>query len=218
MKINEILHEGPLDFIKKYGAKVASGIAGAASAVAANRSARELSSNADQSTATEKAYLKSRADLMWKSFNRILTTYRAAHGGVDPTNFKDFVVNFANQYIRAESNSPDILTLSNAINGAKDSQDIYNYLYSRWAESQSAPPPATPSPATPPPATPQPTTPTAGAGAFGQMAGQLNAMAPPETSSTGGTTRQTTTGQRHTANPNNPNKPGLPIRPMNKKV
>ena len=197
MKINEILHEGPLDFIKKYGAKVASGIAGAASAVAANRSARELSSNADQSTATEKAYLKSRADLMWKSFNRILTTYRAAHGGVDPTNFKDFVVNFANQYIRAESNSPDILTLSNAINGSKDSQDIYNYLYSRWAESQSAPPPATPSPATPPPATPQPTTPTAGAGAFGQMAGQLNAMAPPETSSTGGTTRQTTTGQRH---------------------
>ena len=47
--------------------------------------------------------------------------------------------------------------------------------------------------------------PTAGAGAFGQMAGQLGAMAPPEQSSTGGTTQQTATGQVHTANPSNPN-------------
>lgn len=48
--------------------------------------------------------------------------------------------------------------------------------------------------------------PTPGAGAFGQMAGQLKAMAPPEQSSTGGTTQQTATGQVHTASPTNPNR------------
>ena len=48
--------------------------------------------------------------------------------------------------------------------------------------------------------------PTAGTGAFGQMAGQLGAMAPPEQSSTGGTTQQTATGQVHTASPTNPNR------------
>jgi hypothetical protein len=47
----------------------------------------------------------------------------------------------------------------------------------------------------------------AGANAFGQMAGQLRAKAPPETSSTGGTTQQTATGQVHTASPNNINQP-----------
>lgn len=50
------------------------------------------------------------------------------------------------------------------------------------------------------------TQPQAGAGAFGQMAGQLKTMAPPAASSTGGTTKQTATGQVHTANPSNPNK------------
>ena len=45
------------------------------------------------------------------------------------------------------------------------------------------------------------------AGAFGQMASQLGAMAPPDQSSTGGTTQQTATGQVHTASPTNPNQP-----------
>ena len=36
--------------------------------------------------------------------------------------------------------------------------------------------------------------------AMGNMSNQLRAMAPPERSSTGGTTQQTATGQRHTAN------------------
>ena len=44
-----------------------------------------------------------------------------------------------------------------------------------------------------------------GGGAFGQMASQLGAKAPPEASSTGGTTQQTATGQVHTASPTNPN-------------
>jgi hypothetical protein len=57
------------------------------------------------------------------------------------------------------------------------------------------------------PAAPKPTAaPNPAAGAFGQMAGQLKAMAPPEQSSTGGTTQQTATGQVHTANPTNPNR------------
>jgi len=51
----------------------------------------------------------------------------------------------------------------------------------------------------------EPTPAAAGANAFGQMAGQLRAKAPPETSSTGGTTQQTATGQVHTASPNNIN-------------
>lgn len=43
---------------------------------------------------------------------------------------------------------------------------------------------------------------TGGAGAFGQMAGQLGG---PQKSSTGGTITQTPTGLRHTASPTNPN-------------
>jgi len=54
-------------------------------------------------------------------------------------------------------------------------------------------------------AAPTPAPAPAGANAFGQMAGQLRAKAPPETSSTGGTTQQTATGQVHTASPNNVN-------------
>jgi len=45
----------------------------------------------------------------------------------------------------------------------------------------------------------------ASSGAFGQMAGQLKSMAPPEKSSTGGTTQQTAKGLTHTQGPNNPN-------------
>ena len=49
-----------------------------------------------------------------------------------------------------------------------------------------------------------------GGGAFGQMASQLGAKAPPEASSTGGTTQQTATGQVHTASPTNPNQAQAP--------
>ena len=55
-------------------------------------------------------------------------------------------------------------------------------------------------------AAPKVAAPKPGAGAFGQMANQLGAMAPPEASSTGGTTQQTATGQVHTASPTNPNR------------
>lgn len=48
---------------------------------------------------------------------------------------------------------------------------------------------------------------------FDQMARQLKSMAPPEKSSTGGTTQQTVKGQTHTAGANNPNKD---IRPSNR--
>jgi hypothetical protein len=40
---------------------------------------------------------------------------------------------------------------------------------------------------------------------FGSMVNTLKSYAPPETSSSGGTLNQTTTGQVHKANPNNPN-------------
>jgi len=48
-----------------------------------------------------------------------------------------------------------------------------------------------------------------GANAFGQMANQLGGG----TSSSGGTTTPTATGQTHTANPNNPNKPSITTTP-----
>jgi hypothetical protein len=44
-----------------------------------------------------------------------------------------------------------------------------------------------------------------GSAAMSNMAGQMKAMAPPETTSTGGQVQQTTTGQVNTASPNNPN-------------
>jgi hypothetical protein len=44
-----------------------------------------------------------------------------------------------------------------------------------------------------------------GSAAMSNMAGQMQAMAPPEATSTGGQVKQTATGQVNTASPNNPN-------------
>jgi hypothetical protein len=60
-------------------------------------------------------------------------------------------------------------------------------------------------------ANPQSTvTPKAKADPFGSVVNSLNTFAPPETTSSGGTLKQTTTGQVHKANPNNPNNTPAP--------
>jgi len=51
----------------------------------------------------------------------------------------------------------------------------------------------------------QPSQPAPGANPFGAMAGQLGAYAPPQTTNTGGTLKQTPTGQVHTSSATNPN-------------
>jgi hypothetical protein len=53
-------------------------------------------------------------------------------------------------------------------------------------------------------------TPKAQANPFGSVVNSLKTFAPPETTSSGGTLKQTTTGQVHKANPNNPNNTQAP--------
>ena len=222
MKTNEIVTEGPMDFIKK-------GIAGAKSAIATNQATRSAAASDQQQTDE----LKKWTNLLWQSFNRDLSNYKTANGGAMPP--PAYVTTWTNQQLPGASNVPaPVLAVPANISDPKNTKVLYDYFLKREAERRhsgfgKATPatpspaiPATPSPATP--ATPSPSTPaTPATGNIFANSKQLAAAFKEFTASGAKMPIQvrrllTNILQIASTTPNNPNKPGLTVSPMNKKV
>ena len=219
MKTNEIVTEGPMDFIKK-------GIAGAKSAIATNQATRSAAASDQQQTDE----LKKWTNLLWQSFNRDLSNYKTANGGAMPP--PAYVTTWTNQQLPGASNVPaPVLAVPANISDPKNTKVLYDYFLKREAERRhsgfgkatpATPSPATPSPATP--ATPSPSTPaTPATGNIFANSKQLAAAFKEFTASGAKMPIQvrrllTNILQIASTTPNNPNKPGLTVSPMNKKV
>ena len=241
MKTNEIVTEGPMDFIKK-------GIAGAKSAIATNQATRSAAASDQQQTDE----LKKWTNLLWQSFNRDLSNYKTANGGAMPP--PAYVTTWTNQQLPGASNVPaPVLAVPANISDPKNTKVLYDYFLKREAERRHSgfgkATPATPSPATPAtPATPSPAIPATPSPAIPATPSPATPATPspstPATPATGNifaNSKQlaaafkefTASGakmpiqvrrlltnilQIASTTPNNPNKPGLTVSPMNKKV
>ena len=206
MKTNEIVTEGPMDFIKK-------GIAGAKSAIATNQATRSAAASDQQQTDE----LKKWTNLLWQSFNRDLSNYKTANGGAMPP--PAYVTTWTNQQLPGASNVPaPVLAVPANISDPKNTKVLYDYFLKREAERRHSgfgkATPATPSPSTP--ATPA-------TGNIFANSKQLAAAFKEFTASGAKMPIQvrrllTNILQIASTTPNNPNKPGLTVSPMNKKV
>ena len=134
MKTNEIIiNEGPLDYLKKVGSAVASGVRSAA----ANADTRASADSANAAAQEQAAELKKWTDLTWQSFNRDLTNYKTAHGGKlpgadDSTTFNDYLVSWTDKFMKGQSTIPALQKPE--IIDPSDTKTIYTYLSNRYAE------------------------------------------------------------------------------------